>query len=174
MSKTHGSHQRCSLFGKKSLSIKSLATSRSHMFDMAMRKSKWIERRRRGSFCLKAMASFLVSWLYVLVWIAWNWCLWCSGLYRCWRSKPLVYILHNKKSKERIRRCLRFLWRYAYLCPRQFSRWSMWEDSEKEKIVKIWSHFVLLERCHSEFCVLRPRVSTFWKSPREKQYSMKI
>ena len=57
----------CFLFREKSLSMKSLAASCCYMLEMAMRKSKCIESRRRGSFCLKEMASFLVSGLYVLV-----------------------------------------------------------------------------------------------------------
>ena len=56
---------------EKPFPVKSLATFCSYMLEMAMRKSTCIQTRRRGSFILKAVASFLVSWLYVLVRIYW-------------------------------------------------------------------------------------------------------
>ena len=81
--------------------MNSLATSCCHILEMTTRTSKCIERRRKVPFFEKAMVFLVVSCLYVLVRsYCCFWCLWWSNLYRCWRSKPLVYILQTNKQKK--------------------------------------------------------------------------
>ena len=90
---------------EKSLYQNSLVNNVSHVLEVAMRKSKRTEGRRRVLFGVWHSCMFgFVSCLYVLVWMH---CFWICVMLELLRSELLVYIHLKKTAKESTRTRLR-------------------------------------------------------------------